>query len=398
MPRACLLVFLAHVGVQGLALTRVPVEWVRPHARFEVTAVAMSLYERGAFADPYCLPTGPTAHVPPFHPALLAATYALVGPTLAAGYAIWLFLIACYGVMYGMLPWLGERLGLGPRAGLVAGLVGALLPRLPGYVEAPTAVAIGLMMAAFLRRWERRRATDGGSLALGLAIGLSFLVAPSLLAVALGLVAFETAWLRTRRSGRGAALVLLGMALACGPWTWRNYEAVGGLFFVRSNFGLELRMGNHEGAGANLNLSARGGTERHPRTNVEEARRVQQLGELGYMREAGREATAWIRSHPAEFTRLTGLRVAQFWLGPVDDLPIAVATSLLTLLAAVGAWRVLPRMTVPQRAALLIPLATYPLVYYLVGYEPRYRQPLDGLLLLLAAAAFARVGSRALAR
>ena len=55
-------------------------------------------------------------------------------------------------------------------------------------------------------------------------------------------------------------------------------------------------------------------------------------------------------------------------------------------------------MTVPQRAALLIPLATYPLVYYVVGYEPRYRQPLDGLLLLLAAAAFARVGSRALAR
>jgi len=52
-------------------------------------------------------------------------------------------------------------------------------------------------------------------------------------------------------------------------------------------------------------------------------------------------------------------------------------------------------MTVPQRAAVLIPLVTYPLVYYVVGYEPRYRQPLDGLLLLLAAAAFARVGSRA---
>jgi hypothetical protein len=188
------------------------------------------------------------------------------------------------------------------------------------------------------------------------------------------------------------------MALSCGPWTWRNYEALGGLFFVRSNFGLELRMGNHEGAGATLDQSARGGTERHPRTNVEEARRVQQLGELRYMREAGREATAWIRSHPAEFARLTGLRVAQFWLGPVDDLPIAIATTLLTLLAAVGAWRALPRMTVPQRAALLIPLAIYPLVYYVVGYEPRYRQPLDGLLLLLAAAAFSRFGSRALAR
>jgi hypothetical protein len=304
-----------------------------------------------------------------------------------AGDATWLFLSTCYGVMYGMLPWLGERLGLGLRPGLVAGLVGALLPRLPGYVEAPAAVAIGLMMAAFLRRWERRRATDGGSLALGLAIGLSFLVTPSLLPVALGLVAFEIAWLRPARRGRWSVLVLLGMALACAPWTWRNYHSLGGLFFIRSNFGLELRMGNHEGAGATLDQSARGGTERHPRTDVEEARKVQELGELEYMREAGREATAWIRSHPAEFARLTGLRVAQFWLGPIDDLPIAVGTTLLTLLAAAGAWRALPRLSVPQRAVLLIPLATFPLVYHVVGYEARYRQPVDGLLLLLAAVA-----------
>ncbi len=117
------------------------------------------------------------------------------------------------------------------------------------------------------------------------------------------------------------------MALACVPWTWRNHQALGGLFFIRSNFGLELRMGNHEGAGATLDLSAQGGTERHPRTNEEEARKVQQLGELEYMRQAGREATAWIRSHPAEFLRLTGLRVAQFWLGPIDDLPVALGIS-----------------------------------------------------------------------
>jgi len=39
-------------------------------------------------------------------------------------------------------------------------------------------------------------------------------------------------------------------------------------------------------------------------------------------------------------------------------------------------------------AALLIPLMTFPLVYYVVGFEARYRQPMDGLQLLLAAAAF----------
>jgi hypothetical protein len=386
--RAFLLVFLVHVGVQGFFLTKVPTEHVRPHTRWEVPAVAMSLYERGEFADPYCLPTGPTAHMPPFQPALMAAVYLLLGPTLAAGYVLWVISTAFYGVMYAMLPWLGQRIGLGARAGLVGGLVGAVIPRWPGYVEGLAAVAIGLMAAVFLRRWTSGGATSGGSFALGLAIGLSFHVTPSLLPVALGFVAFELAWLLKPRRWRWAALTLLGMTLACVPWTWRNYRSLGGLFFIRSNFGLELRMGNHEGAGPTLDASARGGTERHPRTKVEEARKVQELGELGYMRQKGREATTWIRSHPVEFLRLTGLRVAQFWLGPVDDLPVALGISVLTLLSAVGLRRAWPRLTIPQRAVFLIPLLTFPLVYYLVGFEARYRQPMDGLALLLAGAAF----------
>ncbi len=386
--RAFLLIFVVHLAVQGLLLTRVPARWVLPSTRSEIAAVAMSLYERGEFADPYCLPTGPTAHMPPFNPAMMAAVYHLLGPTLAAGYVIRVIGIAFYGVMYGMLPWLAARLGLGVRAGLLGGLAGALLPRFPWEVEGLAAVAIGLMAAAFLRRWESAPPTSGGSLALGLAIGLSLHVTPSLLPVALGFVAFELAWIRDRRRWRWAALTLLGTTLACVPWTWRNYGSLGGLFLIRSNFGLELRMGNHEGAGATLDLSAKAGTERHPRTREDEARRVQQLGELEYMRAAGREATDWIRSHPREFLRLTGLRIAQFWLGPVDDLGVALGISVLTLLSAVGLWRTWPLLTVPAQAALLIPLVTFPLVYYVVGFEARYRQPMDGLALLLAASAF----------
>lgn len=385
--RAFALIFAVNLAVQGLVLTRLPERVVRPHTRWEVAAVAMSLHERGAFADPYLLPTGPTAHVPPFHPALIAAIYRLLGPTLAAGYVTWLFSIAFSGVMFGMLPWLGGRLGLGERAGLLGGFVGAAVPRWPDFGQAPAAIAIGLMAAAFVTRWEKGRATLAGSLGLGFAIGLSFLVTPSLLPVALGFVAFELIRLRSPKRWVRAALLLFGMALAITPWTWRNQKKLGGLFFVRSNFGLELRMGNHEGAGANLELSARGGTERHPRTNEEEVRKVQRLGELEYMRAAGREATAWIRARPAEFLRLTGLRVAQFWLGPVNDLPRALVVTTLTLLGVLGIVRAWPRLDAPRRAAILVPLVAYPLVYYLVGWELRYRGPIDGLALLLAAAA-----------
>ena len=386
--RAFLLIFLVHVGFQAILPREVPPWYLLPHSPMEVPAAALALYERGELADPYTLPTGPTAHMPPFQPALMAAIYLLLGPTLAAGYATWLIAVGFYGIMYGMLPWLASRLGLRPEAGFVGGLVGALIPRWPGFAEALAAVAIGLMLAAFLRRWETRRGTSRGSFVLGLAIGVSFHVTPSLLPVALGLVTFELLWLQEPQRRRWAALTLLGMTLACVPWTWRNYTSLGGLLFIRSNFGLELRMGNHEGAGLTLEQSVRGGTERHPGSSEEEARKVQQFGELQYMRQAGREAVEWIRSHPATFLRLTGMRIVQFWFGPVDDRPFAIWISLVTLLSAVGAWRALPLLSVPQRVAILIPLVTYPLVYYLVGFEARYREPMDGLSLLLAATAF----------
>ena len=349
--------------------------------------MAMSLYEKGAFADPYLLPTGPTAHVPPFHPALLAGIYRLLGPTLAAGYVTWLLLIACHGAMWGMLPWLAARLGLSPGAGLLAGVAGALLPRWPGYVEAPSAIAIGLMLGAFLARWEGPSPTRAGSLLLGVAIGAALHVSPSLLPVALGLLAWEALGAARRPGLLRSALVVVGMALACVPWTLRNERALGGLFFLRSNFGLELRMGNHEGAGANLDLSARAGTERHPRTDEDEARKVAEVGELAYMRAAGREARTWISAHPGEFLRLTALRVVQFWLGPVDDVGAMLGIGLLTLLSAVGAWRAYPALSRDRRAALLVPFLLFPLVHYVVGFEVRYRQPIDGLAFLLAASA-----------
>ncbi len=385
--RGFLLVFLLHVGFQGFFLTKLDSRHVMPHTRFEVTAVAMSLYERGAFADPFCVPTGPTAHMPPVHPALLAGIYNLLGPTLAAGYVTWLVLIACHGAMWGMLPWLAARLGLSPGAGLLAGVAGALLPRWPGYVEAPSAIAIGLMLVAFLARWEGPRPSATGSLLLGAAVGAALHVSPSLLPVALGLLAWEALGAPRRPGLLRSALVVAGMLLACVPWTLRNERALGGFFFLRSNFGLELRMGNHEGAGANLDLSARGGTERHPRTDEAEARKVAELGELAYMRAAGREARAWIVSHPGDFLRLTGLRVVQFWLGPVDDPVAMLGIGLLTLLSAVGAWRAFPSLPADRRAALLVPLLLFPLVHYLVGFEVRYRQPIDGLAFLLAASA-----------
>jgi hypothetical protein len=105
------------------------------------------------------------------------------------------------------------------------------------------------------------------------------------------------------------------------------------------------------------------------------------------MRESGRQALDWIESHPAEFTRLTAQRIRYFWLGPTDDPVMAIAFLALAALAAVGAVLALRRLPAAGSAVLLIPLLTYPLIYYLVPWQHRYRFPIEWILFLLAGAA-----------
>jgi hypothetical protein len=389
--RAALALFTLSLAVQSLYLARVPERLVRPHTHRELQAVAVSLATTGRIADPYALPTGLTAHLPPIPPAIVGLVYRLFGVTLAAGYVAWFVDIATYAALWAMLPWVALRVGLPGPAGVLAGVAGGLVPHRPGHAEALSAVALGLLLVAFVQRWSSGRSTRAGSLLLGIAAGAAFHVQPALLPVVLGWTAFELWWGEGRRQWLGSALVALGILVACLPWGWRNYRAFHAFVFVRSNLGLELRMGNHDGAAAAIAVMDRRPQQYiHPRALETEARKLQQWGEVVYMRRAGREALDWIATNPGTFLWLTASRVAHWWLGPLDDPPAAVVVSILTVLALHGVRVCFPRLTVPQRAALLVPLVTYPLIYYVVAYMPRYREPVDWLFLLMAAAALLR--------
>jgi hypothetical protein len=86
------------------------------------------------------------------------------------------------------------------------------------------------------------------------------------------------------------------------PWAWRNYQEFNTFILIRSNFGLELRIGNNPGALATFEeMDSRGSELLHPRLDLREARTVQDLGEIEYMREAQQDAVAWIVSHPFKF-------------------------------------------------------------------------------------------------
>jgi hypothetical protein len=381
------LIFVVAFALRVAFVRLVPYDVLVPHTRWEIEAIAHAIFTRSEFADPYALPTGPTAHVPPLYPVLLSAVYRVFGLTLTAGVVAWMLGAAFYAAMYAILPSIGERFGVGRQAGIIAGLAGAVWVHWLSQVEALAGLVLALLLAAFVRRWTDACTSASQSVLLGIGWGIAFLLKPALLPILLGCLGFEIWWRRAPGTRHTAALVALGALLALIPWTVRNYHTFDTVFFVRSNFGLELRVGNHAGAHADIDVSQARVPLRHPRTDETEAAKLRAMGEIAYMRQARVEAVQWIRENPGDFLRLTVARIAYFWLGPLHDPFMAFWTTLLTGLAVIGAWHALSRMTDPQRVVTLIPLAGFPLVYYVMAYMPRYRIPIEWILLLLAGAA-----------
>jgi Na+/alanine symporter len=62
----CLFLFSSIVSLYRFG--RTPIDYLVPNAKWELGAVAISLAQSGRFADPYMLPSGPTAHLPPAYP------------------------------------------------------------------------------------------------------------------------------------------------------------------------------------------------------------------------------------------------------------------------------------------------------------------------------------------
>ena len=388
--RAFSSIFLLGVSLRVVLLPFLPLDpaW---QLRQENGATAENLVRTGAYANPYALPTGPTAHPVPFYTAVIALSYRVFGVTRSAELARCCLAAVSFSTLYALLPWIAVRLGVGAPAGIIGGLAGALGPLhlqmgifYGGLGEEFAGLTMALLLVVSLARWTSQACSVRGSVLIGLAWGAAFHIAPPLLLVMLSCLAFEVWWKRDRLRLLHPCIILLGATLACVPWALRNHTVFGEFIFIRSNFGLELRMGNHEGASAAMEMMDRREPGLHPRTHRAEAEKVRALGEVEYMRQARLEALQWIGRKPGTFLRLTASRVGHFWFGSLHTPIIAMGTSLLTTLAILGARRVYPVLSIPQRAALLLPLATFPLIYYVVAYMPRYRVPVDWILLMLA--------------
>src|SRR5215469_15788535 len=114
-----LVIFLLAVVIRmGLSLS---ITSYRDLTRYEMERVAISFAHHGTLADPYYLPTGPTAHVPPVYPILMGLIFRYVGEGWGGELVKELLSVLCAGALYGLLPFTSIAFGVGRRAGLLAG-------------------------------------------------------------------------------------------------------------------------------------------------------------------------------------------------------------------------------------------------------------------------------------
>jgi hypothetical protein len=235
--------------------------------------------------------------------------------------------------------------------------------------------------------WRGRQAV----LAAGVLLGVISLLCPNLLVVPILFFAVE--WLlgrgeRKRIFRRGLVLALFVLVFLT-PWTVRNYLVLGGFVPFRSNFGLELAVGNRPGA--NGHTYQTGFDDIHPFINSVEYERMRRMGELAYMKDKQRQALDWIADHPRQFVWLTARRAFLFWFTtdeswyqPIPRWRLRVRIyGLMGVLALLEMGRLLWRRQ-PTGRLLLCATLGVSAPYLLTHVEMRYRQPLVGLFALLS--------------
>jgi hypothetical protein len=366
----------------------------------EVARVAISVVQRGTFADPFAaLPTGYTAHVAPAYVFLYAAVAKLFGVGSAGAITLWSLNVGFLALQLALLPVLSDQLGLGVLPGILAAALGVIvqpyriLPLWESLFTGALMVVLCVLTLAYFkspREWRH-------SALLGFLWGIAILANPQcvLLLFAWAYVAaMENSPEQMARARRAMLVVVAGAALACLPWFIRNYQRFDAVFFVRDNFGLELSTSNNSCARPTLLENINSGCHllTHPNPSPIVAGEVFDKGEIRFNQEQLHEALGWISSNPRAFASLTGRRFLKFWFPYLGSLRYAIPTGILTILSFAGLallFRNNPQNKSQnnRRAAWMLAstLLLYPLVHYFVQFEARYRYPIFWATFLPAA-------------
>lgn len=368
---------------------------------FESGNIAHSLATGSGFSSPFRVDTGPTAWTTPVYPLLLSAVMRVFGPYTFPSYVAAVLLnitfstLACVPLFFAGKKIAGAKVASG-ATWLWAIFPNAILLTYESLWETSLSALLGatLLWATLAVAESRRARTWCG---YGLLCGLTLMTN----AATVSLIPLLGGWAVWRARARGwpwlrnAALAAALAVLCLVPWTVRNYAVFHSFVPLRSILGLQLWVGNNPQAKV-IWLG-----EQHPIHDSAERSRYVAMGEIDYMREKERNAIQYILTHPGREAGLISGRLVSFWSGgapsPVTDWWNSRSAwfryvLLFNLMAAFGAALGLFRL-LRAGSLYLFPVAVFPVIfpwaYYLTLALPRYRHPIDPVLMLLTAVAFA---------
>ncbi len=369
----------------------------------EAARVGYNFYQTGDWTNPFPpVDTGPTAHVAPAFPVLLATIYHIFGDGPRGKFAVDLLEAIALVLQVSLLPTLARSIGLPLSVGFIAEILAiACLKRDLWWEQSYVALLLVIVTIAagqYLRALElsgtrlsagalkvSSRAATAAAV-VGALWGLLLLTGPSTAFVWAGWLAAGAiySWRCGIRFAWLPVLVLPLLMLA--PWTWRNYQALGHPVLFRSDLGLELSMSNGDCFGCF--------SKNHPSVSPEQARLVLALGEVNYNHMKLTQTLEWICHNQREFWRRTGMRFVGFWFHtePIKEPKtghfrnffsswILGAATILSVPGMLLMWK-------PNRKAAwfcLGFLVLFPLIYYITNCEPRYRHPITWVTCVVAA-------------
>jgi len=215
--------------------------------------------------------------------------------------------------------------------------------------------------------------------AAGIALGVLFLLSQVVLLFAIAWIGFLLISQPSR--GRGALRFLTALAVTAIlvnlPWLIRNY-GLWGEFVSRTNLGQTLYASNNNCAEPSLSREMLSGCHpaTHPESSAIEAAILQSIGEPAYDRLKTAQALQWMRSHPRRFFRLTGARIAEFWFPPVLPPRYSVYMIWAVTILSIPGFVLMFLRRIPVAFFIGTVFLIFPLLYYVVVSDIRYRVPI----------------------
>lgn len=380
-------------------------------AEGEAANAAIFFARTGGIGNIFDKGSGLSAHLNPMLPAFAGSVYRLFGirspisEGLLAALSIGLALASAW-----FLYRVADRLGVSRRTRLIALALFCLAP-FNIQAEAVTfriwegalAAALGGGTLLLIVESDIRRLTGWSRVTLiSLLTAALFFINP-----AYGLAIYASATLlcvrrvAPRRWPGVVTVAAIALAAVLAPWTIRNASVFDRFIPLRSNMGLELALANHEAAAvgkpddytvfrARLDyihpLQNGGGFERM----------VDAGGEIAYADALGAEAKRWIAENPADFIRLCGRHLRQFYFPPEWQWTIYSKSSRSTTIKKWASWLVTAfglagvALALASRRSLYLYAACVALLpslpYIITQPVPRYRYLVFAPLLFFAVA------------